>query len=52
VAAGCSSSSVKNPAMQAMLVTRTETGEIWRENLFETVLPPLENAPQPDHFVF
>jgi len=40
------------PAMQAMLVTRGETGEIWRENLFETVLPPLENAPQPDHFVF
>jgi protein-L-isoaspartate(D-aspartate) O-methyltransferase len=40
------------PAMTAMLVSRTEAGEIWRENLFETVLPPLENAPQPDHFEF
>lgn len=40
------------PAMQAMLVSRNDTGEIWKENLFETVLPALENAPQPDHFVF
>ena len=40
------------PAMQAMLITRNEAGEIWKESLFETVLPALENAPQPDHFVF
>jgi len=40
------------PAMTAMLVTRSEGGEVWRENLFETVVPPLENAPQPDHFQF
>lgn len=40
------------PAMEALLVSRTTAGEIWKEGLFETVLPPLENAPQPDHFVF
>jgi hypothetical protein len=38
--------------MEAMLVTRNAEGDIWKEPLFETVLPPLENAPQPDHFVF
>jgi hypothetical protein len=42
----------EEPAMTAMLVTRSEGGEIWRENLFETVLPRLENAPQPDRFDF
>jgi protein-L-isoaspartate(D-aspartate) O-methyltransferase len=40
------------PAMEAMLVTRNAEGDIWKELLFETVLPPLENAPQADHFVF
>jgi len=40
------------PAMTAMLVSRNAAGEIWKENLFETVLPTLHNAPQPDHFVF
>ncbi len=40
------------PAMQAMLVSRSDAGEIWRESLFETVLPELKNAPQADHFVF
>lgn len=40
------------PAMTAMLVSRNTDGELWRENLFETVLPALDNAPQPDHFVF
>lgn len=40
------------PAMEAMLVSRNAEGDIWKESLFETVLPPLENAPQPDHFVF
>ncbi len=40
------------PVMQARLITRTaEQG--WNDNiLFETVLPPLVNAPQPQRFVF
>ncbi len=42
----------KEPAMTAMLVSRSAEGELWRESLFETVLPPLHNAPQPDRFVF
>lgn len=42
----------EEPAMTAMLVSRNASGEIWKEKLFETVLPALENAPQPDHFVF
>ncbi len=40
------------PAMTAMLVSRNSDSEIWKEKLFETVLPALDNAPQPDHFVF
>jgi len=40
------------PAMSAMLISRNADGEIWKEQLFETVVPPLDNAPQPDHFVF
>jgi protein-L-isoaspartate(D-aspartate) O-methyltransferase len=40
------------PAMSAMLVSRTAEGEIWKEALFETVLPALEHAPQADHFEF
>jgi len=42
----------RDPAMTAMLISRSPEGELWRESLFETVLPPLRNAPQPDHFVF
>jgi len=42
----------KEPVMTAMLISRTVEGELWRESLFETVLPPLHNAPQPDHFIF
>ena len=42
----------EGPVMNAMLVTRSAEGEIWREKLFETVLPPLDGAPQPSHFVF
>jgi protein-L-isoaspartate(D-aspartate) O-methyltransferase len=42
----------EEPAMEAMLVTRNAEGDIWKESMFETVLPPLQNAPQPDHFVF
>jgi protein-L-isoaspartate(D-aspartate) O-methyltransferase len=40
------------PAMTAMLVSRTADGDMWRENLFETVLPALDNAPRPNRFVF
>jgi protein-L-isoaspartate(D-aspartate) O-methyltransferase len=42
----------EGPVMEAMLVTHNGDGETWKENLFETLLPALENAPQPDHFVF
>lgn len=42
----------EGPAMTAVLVSRNQDGEIWKENLFETVLPALDNAPQPDHFIF
>lgn len=42
----------EQPAMEAMLVTHNADGETWKENLFETVLPALENAPQPERFVF
>jgi protein-L-isoaspartate(D-aspartate) O-methyltransferase len=39
------------PAMEAVLITREKDG--WaRESLFETVLAPLVNAPQPPRFVF
>ena len=40
------------PAMRAMLVSKNAGGEVWKESLFETVVPALDNAPQPDHFVF
>ena len=40
------------PAMHAMLVSKNADGEVWKESLFETVVPALDNAPQPDHFVF
>ena len=40
------------PAMHAMLVSKNAGGEVWKESLFETVVPTLDNAPQPDHFVF
>jgi protein-L-isoaspartate(D-aspartate) O-methyltransferase len=40
------------PAMEALLVTR-RSDEAWaRESLFETVLPPLVNAPRRSRFVF
>lgn len=42
----------EEPAMEAMLVSRTADGDLWREKLFETVLPALENAPEPNRFVF
>mgnify|MGYP001824626417 FL=1 len=42
----------EEPAMTAKLVSRNADGELWRENLFETVLPVLHNAPQPERFTF
>ena len=40
------------PTMTAMLVSRNADGETWKDGLFETSLPVLENAAQPDHFIF
>ncbi|HHI77111.1 MAG TPA: protein-L-isoaspartate O-methyltransferase [Gammaproteobacteria bacterium] len=41
------------PVMCATLVTRAEEGDaLLRKGLCETLLPPLKNAPQPDHFQF
>jgi len=40
------------PAMQAKLITRTAPGEFGNTTLFETVVAPLQNALQPDRFVF
>jgi protein-L-isoaspartate(D-aspartate) O-methyltransferase len=42
----------EEPAMTAMLISRNADGDLWREKLFETVLPPLDNAPKPNRFVF
>jgi protein-L-isoaspartate(D-aspartate) O-methyltransferase len=39
------------PAMEALLITRLGENEWSRESLFETVLPPLQNAPRAQHFV-
>ena len=39
-------------AMEALLITRTGENEWSYESLFETELPPLLNASQPQHFVF
>lgn len=41
-----------SPAMEAILVTRLSENEFRRETLFETDLPALRNARQPDRFVF
>jgi len=40
------------PAMEAMLITRMPSGAFREEGLFETALCRLENAPEPDSFVF
>jgi len=40
------------PVMEALLVRRVSTTEWLRESLFETVVEPLVNAPQPPRFVF
>ncbi|MEJ2361072.1 MAG: protein-L-isoaspartate O-methyltransferase [Gammaproteobacteria bacterium] len=39
------------PAMEAVLITRLDNGEFRRESLFETDLPALRNAYQPNRFV-
>jgi len=41
----------EGPAMHALLLTRTDDS-LRREDLFETSLPPLTNAPQPEQFNF
>jgi len=40
------------PNMEVQLVTRTGDNEFKRENLFETVVPALQNAPTPARFQF
>lgn len=40
------------PVMSAQLITRVSETGYNRQTLFETVLPPLINAPQPPRFVF
>jgi protein-L-isoaspartate(D-aspartate) O-methyltransferase len=40
------------PVMQAQLTTNTGEGGFQTVNLFETVVAPLKNAPQPQRFVF
>jgi protein-L-isoaspartate(D-aspartate) O-methyltransferase len=40
------------PVMEALLIRRVSQTEWLRESLFETVVPPLMNAPQPSGFVF
>lgn len=40
------------PVMGAWRVRRGQDGGFIRESLFETVLEPLDNAPQPERFVF
>jgi protein-L-isoaspartate(D-aspartate) O-methyltransferase len=40
------------PAMKATLVTKTGEGAYAAAELFETVLPPLQNATQPSRFTF
>ena len=40
------------PAMEARLITRTGEHEWSYESLFETVVAPLEGAPEPQRFVF
>ena len=40
------------PAMQAQLFTRSAPDAVEKQVLFETSVPPLSNAPQPQRFVF
>ena len=40
------------PNMEVQMITRINSTEFKREVLFETVVPALQNAPQPARFVF
>jgi protein-L-isoaspartate(D-aspartate) O-methyltransferase len=40
------------PVMAARLVRWSAPGAIIQQDLFETVVAPLKNAPQPERFVF
>lgn len=40
------------PVMEAQLITCVAAGTCNRTGLFETCIPPLRNAPQPQKFVF
>lgn len=40
------------PVMEAVLITRVGRGRYRQESLFETCVPALDNAPQPEAFVF
>ncbi len=42
----------EDPAMQALLITRTGLTEFTTRNLFETSVTPLMNAQQPEKFLF
>jgi len=42
----------EDPVMEALLVTRVEGGGFRRQSLFETSVPALEKAPEPERFVF
>jgi protein-L-isoaspartate(D-aspartate) O-methyltransferase len=42
----------EEPTMEALLITRTSEKEWQEEGLFETSVPPLENAPEADSFHF
>jgi protein-L-isoaspartate(D-aspartate) O-methyltransferase len=42
----------EDPVMEAVLVTRVDQTHFHRQDLFETNVPPLANAPEPEHFVF
>ncbi len=40
------------PVMEALLTTYTGEGAVATVALFETCIPALKNAPQPERFVF
>jgi protein-L-isoaspartate(D-aspartate) O-methyltransferase len=42
----------EEPAMHARLVERDASGQLSSRDLFETIVAPLINAPQPERFVF
>lgn len=42
----------EDPVMEALLITRTGLTEFTTRNLFETSIPPLMNAQQPEKFLF